>query len=87
MNFDIFAVKLPPSRFDTFAISFLCQKVGKELNFRKILFQLILIRMFILQGKIGENSAGVQWYVEDSFSTFNAVRYHSNQNLKILIIF
>ena len=43
--------------------------------------------MFILQGKSGENSAGVRWYVEDCFSTFNAVRYHSNRNLKIVIIF
>ena len=38
----------------------------------------ILIRMFILQGKSGENSAVVRVYVEESFSIFNAVRYHSN---------
>ena len=74
VKFDIFTVKIPPSRFDTFAISSLCQQVGKELNFNAP----ILIRMFILQGKSGENSAVVRVYVEESFSTFNAVRYHSN---------
>ena len=35
VKFDIFTVKIPPSRFDTFAFSSLCHLVEKELNFSK----------------------------------------------------
>ena len=61
------------------SLYFFRHQVGKELNFNTK----ILIRMFILQGKSEETSAVVRVYVEESFSTFNEVRYHSNRNLQL----
>ena len=55
-------------------------KINQTYQFSDEEIKMLKPDIVILQGKSGENFAVVRVYVEESFSIFNAVRYHSNQN-------